>query len=88
MRIGDINPPAQSAEAGRAGSEKTAGAAHGRSPVQSDTDGVALSCLWEAIASGGGNDVRIEELRLRVQSGAYQVSASELAKKIVDFHTE
>ncbi len=34
------------------------------------------------------SDSRLEELRLQVEAGSYEVSSAELASKIVDTHTK
>jgi anti-sigma28 factor (negative regulator of flagellin synthesis) len=49
---------------------------------------VALSRLSEAVAGSGPNEARLNQLRLEVQAGTYQVPAAKIASKIVDFHTK
>jgi anti-sigma28 factor (negative regulator of flagellin synthesis) len=74
MRIDDLNraPAAQ-------GAEKTDQVAQKRGP------GKDVSQLAQALTSS--DPQRLEQLRLAVQSGAYEVSAEAVAKAIVDYHS-
>ena len=48
------------------------------------TDQVHLSSLSQAVA--GLTPARIEQLQAHVQSGLYEVNATELSRQIVDFY--
>ncbi|MGD0437897.1 MAG: flagellar biosynthesis anti-sigma factor FlgM [Bryobacteraceae bacterium] len=83
MRIDDLNraPAAQ-------GAEKTDQVAQKRGPGKdsaSAADQADVSQLAQALTSS--DPQRLEQLRLAVQSGAYEVSAEAVAKAIVDYHS-
>ncbi len=82
MRIGDPNPvnPVQRPAAGK----RKEGASRQTGATQDDA--VALSQLSRAVAEP--ESAPIEQLRLDVNAGSYEVPAPVLAKDIVDFHTE
>ena len=86
MRVDDVNPAPVNPAAGAQPSEKPQGIA--QEPASELDDAVELSRLSEALAEAGTDAARIERLRAAVRSGAYQVPASEVAGKIVDFHKE
>lgn len=86
MRIGDLNPAKVEPAAGQT-AEKLLKEA-GQHPIAASDDAVELSRLSEAVAEPGPNQARLEQLRIEVQAGAYQVPAGDLAKKIVEFHEE
>jgi len=84
MRIDDLNrtPLTQ-------GAEKTDQAAQKKSLEQLNTatggtDQAEVSQLAKALTAS--DPQRIEQLRLEVQSGKYNVSAEALAKSIIDSH--
>ena len=84
MRIDDLNrtPLTQ-------GAEKTDQAAQKKSLEQENTatggtDQAEVSQLAKALTAS--DPQRIEQLRLEVQSGKYNVSAEALAKSIIDSH--
>lgn len=83
MRIDDLNrtPLTQ-------GTEKTDQAAEKRAleknNVADSTDQAEVSQLARALSSG--DPTRLEQLRMQVQSGNYQVSAGALAESIIDAH--
>jgi anti-sigma28 factor (negative regulator of flagellin synthesis) len=85
MRIDDLNrtPLAQ-------GAEKTDQAADGRaleksnSSIAGGSDQADVSQLAQSLLSR--DPARLEQLRLDVQSGKYEVSAETLANSIIDAH--
>ena len=84
MRIDDLNraPLTQSAEKADTAGQKRApepnsAAAHG-------TDQVDVSQLAQALATR--DPKRIEQLKLEVESGKYDVSAEAVATAIIDSH--
>jgi anti-sigma28 factor (negative regulator of flagellin synthesis) len=83
MRIDDLNrtPLTQS-------TEKTDQAAEKRTLEKNSTtdsaDQAEVSQLAQALSSG--DPTRLEQLRMQVQSGNYDVSASTLAKSIISAH--
>ncbi len=88
MRIGDPNPPSLSA-AGAAGARKREDEDSAGAPVTSlSNDAVALSRLSRAVAEPVPSTPRIERLRREVKAGSYDVPASTLATKLVNFMKE
>lgn len=86
MRIEDLYPPAvRSAEASGA-SEKSAEA--DRPPREAQADSVSLSRLSQALFLSGPHQARLEQLRLLLESGAYQVAAPDISHSIVEFYLE
>ena len=84
MRIDDLNrtPLAQSAEkADPAGQKRAPGPDSG---AARSTDQADVSQLARALATG--DPKRIEQLKLEVESGKYDVSAEAVAKAIMDSH--
>ena len=84
MRIDDLNRTPQTQS-----TDKTEQAAQKRSLEQQNTatagtDQAEVSQLAKALTAS--DPQRIEQLRLEVQSGKYNVSADALAKSIVDSH--
>ena len=83
MRIDDLNrtPLTQ-------GTEKTDQAAEKRAleknSINDSTDQADVSQLARSLSSS--DPARLEQLRMEVQSGKYEVSASTLAKSIIDAH--
>jgi anti-sigma28 factor (negative regulator of flagellin synthesis) len=82
MRIDDLNrtPDTQ-------GAEKTGQGAHGR-PVNQESitgsDKAEVSQLAQSLAPP--DNARIEQLRLQVQSGSYDVSAHIVAGALIEAH--
>ncbi len=83
MRIDDLNrtPITQ-------GAEKTDQAAQKRAlennSVADGADQAEVSQLAQALKTG--DPARLDQLRLQVQSGAYEVSSATLASSIIDAH--
>jgi len=83
MRIDDLNrtPITQ-------GTEQTDQAAEKRALEKNNTaesaDHAEVSQLAQTLSRG--DPARLEQLRLQVQSGNYEVSAGKLAKSIIDAH--
>lgn len=84
MRIDDLNraPLTQSAEKAEAAGQKRALEAD--SAAARGTDQADVSQLARALAPRDPN--RIEQLKLAVESGKYDVSAETVAKAIIDSH--
>jgi anti-sigma28 factor (negative regulator of flagellin synthesis) len=85
MRIDDLNgaPPAR--EAAKADAVRPDGTrGHAPASRHAETDAVAISDLATALAP---SDARIEALRLQVERGEYKVSATDVARGIIDEHT-
>jgi anti-sigma28 factor (negative regulator of flagellin synthesis) len=86
MRVeGFDSSPVRSAPASQP-VEKTAGA--GAAQVVNEKDDVGLSRLSQVLTQNSDQTARIEQLRLEVEAGSYQAPASEVSRKIVDFHLE
>ena len=84
MRIDDLNrtPLTQGAEKADAAGQKRS---HERdSAAARGTDQADVSQLAQALATR--DPKRIEQLKLEVESGKYDVSAEAVAKAIVDSH--
>jgi len=83
MRIDDLNrtPLTQ-------GTEKTDQAAEKRALKQNSvtdgTDQAEVSQLAQALSTS--DPARLEQLRLQVQSGTYEVNSGALAKSIINAH--
>jgi len=83
MRIDDLNrtPLTQ-------GTEKTDQAAEKRAleknNVSDSTDQAEVSQLAQALSSG--DPARLEQLRMQVESGNYEVNGGTLAKSIINAH--
>jgi anti-sigma28 factor (negative regulator of flagellin synthesis) len=86
MRVGNLNAAVGNPAVGQTSPSPPAEA--GRGPSAAPNDAVALSRLSEAVAGSGPNEARLNQLRLEVQAGTYQVPAAKIASKIVDFHTK
>jgi len=86
MRIDDLNrtPLTQETEKTDASAQKRATGKDG-SPA-AGADQADVSSLAHALASG--DPQRLEQLRLDVQSGKYNVSASAVAKAIIDAYVK
>jgi anti-sigma28 factor (negative regulator of flagellin synthesis) len=85
MRIDDLNRAPLTPETGKTdpGAEKRA--------IEKDpkatrgTDQAEVSQMAQALSAG--DPQRLEQLRLTVQSGKYEVSADAVAKALIDHHT-
>ena len=84
MRIDDLNrtPLTQSAEKPDPSGQKRSRARD--SAAAPSTDQADVSQLAWALATG--DPKRIEQLKLEVESGKYDVSAEAVAKAIIDLH--
>ena len=84
MRIDDLNRTPVTA--GTDKTDATTGARNGAKDGATPTsaDQADVSTLARALASGDAQ--RLEQLRLQVQSGNYNVSAEAVAKAIIDAH--
>lgn len=85
MRIDDLNrtPITQGAEKTDQAAEKRA---LEKNTVADGTDQAEVSQLAQALKTG--DPAHLEQLRLQVQSGAYQVSSATLAKSIIGAHVK
>ena len=83
MRIDDLNrtPLTQAAEQTGQAAEKRA---LEKSGVGDGADQARVSELAQALSKG--DPARLEQLRLQVESGKYEVSTEVLAKSIVEAH--
>jgi anti-sigma28 factor (negative regulator of flagellin synthesis) len=83
MRIDDLNrtPLTQGAEKTDQAAEKRA---LEKNSINDSTDQAEVSQLARSLSSG--DPARLEQLRMQVQSGNYQVSAGALAGSIIDAH--
>jgi len=85
MRIDDLNrtPLTQSAEKSDAAGQKRT--LEPDSDAACGTDQADVSQLAQALSTS--DPQRLEQLRLAVQSGKYEVPAEAVAKAIIDHHT-
>jgi flagellar biosynthesis anti-sigma factor FlgM len=83
MRIDDLNrtPLTQGAEKTDQAADKRA---LGKHSTADSTDQAEVSQLAQALSTR--DPARLEQLRLQVESGKYEVSAEALAKSIIDTH--
>ena len=83
MRIDDLNrtPLTQGAEKTDQAAEKRA---LEKNNITDSTDQAEVSQLAKALSSG--DPTRLEQLRVQVQSGNYEVNAGTLAKSIINAH--
>lgn len=83
MRIDDLNrtPITQGTEKTDQAAEKRALEKHN---TADSTDHAEVSQLAKTLSSG--DPARLEQLRLQVQSGNYEVSGGKLAKSIINAH--
>jgi anti-sigma28 factor (negative regulator of flagellin synthesis) len=85
MRIDDLNlnrtPITQGAEKTDQAAEKRA---LEKNTVADGTDQAEVSQLAKALSAG--DPARLEQLRLQVQSGTYEVTSSALAESIINAH--
>jgi anti-sigma28 factor (negative regulator of flagellin synthesis) len=84
MRIDDLNrtPITQGAEKTDQAAEKRA--LEKNSTVADGTDQAEVSQLAKALSAG--DPARLEQLRLQVQSGTYNVTSGALAESIINAH--
>ena len=83
MRIDPLQSPAVKPAESAQPVDKPAGVA-GRTPTDLRSDAVELSRLSQALTGEVEKDARLDELRVRVAEGTYQVPAADLSKRIVD----
>ena len=85
MRIDDLNRAPQSQETGKAESIRPDRSSNGTaSSKESDADAASISDLATALSP---SESRLEALRLQVERGEYNPSASAVAAKLIDEHT-
>jgi len=84
MRIDDLNRTPLTQETGKTDSSAQKHAAEKDSSPASGADQADVSSLAHALSSS--DPQRLEQLRLDVQSGKYNVSADAVAKSIIDAH--
>ena len=82
MRIDDLNRPAQTQATDRA--EQTPGQGTREPASAQGSDQVDISQLAHSLNQA--DTVRLDELRLQVQAGTYQVQPDVVAKALVDEH--
>jgi len=85
MRIDDLNrtPLTQSTEKTDQAAEKRA---LDQNSVSDSSDQAEVSQLAQALSTS--DPARLEQLRLQVQSGTYQVSPDALAQSIINAHSK
>ncbi len=85
MRIEPSRPPGvQPAETGKPVDQPVESAPESATGLRPDQ--VDLSRLSQVLTGEAGQEGRLEQLRLQVEDGSYQVPAAELSQRIVDFH--
>jgi len=85
MRIEQFQPPSVKPAAGTQPTDQPT-QAEGQLPAGAHADQVALSRLSQILLGGVEDDARLEQLRVQVAEGAYQVPAADLSQRLVDFH--
>ena len=85
MRIDDLNRAPVTQEAGKTEQTADQRALEKNSKAARGTDQAEVSQMAQALSTG--DPQRLEQLRLAVQSGKYEVSAEAVAKSIIDHHT-
>lgn len=85
MRIDDLNRPPLTQEAGKTEQAADQRALEKNAKTSPSTDHADVSQLAQALSKT--DPKRIEQLRLEVQSGKYEVPADAVAKAIIDHHT-
>lgn len=83
MRIDDLNRAPQSQPLQNAG--ETPGKKRADAVAPDEGDQAQISDLARVLSSADSK--RVEQLKLEVQSGRYNVSAAEVAKAIIDAHS-
>ena len=86
MRIDDLNRSPLTQETGKTEQAAEKRALEKDSKAARGTDQAEVSQLAQALSSG--DPQRLEQLRLAVQSGKYDVPADAVAKAIIDHHTQ
>ncbi len=86
MRIDDLNRSPLTQEAGKTEQAAEKRALEKDSKAARGTDQAEVSQLAQALSTG--DPQRLEQLRLAVQSGKYDVPAEAVAKAIIDHHTQ
>ncbi len=86
MRIDELYPSAVRSAGTSSQTEKSA--EDDRPALESHADSISLSRLSQAVLFSGTHPLRLEQLRLLLESGAYQVAASEVSRSIVEFYLE
>jgi flagellar biosynthesis anti-sigma factor FlgM len=84
MRIDDLNRPGQTQAAER--TERAGEQDKNERSARSSSDQVDISQLANALNSADTH--RIEQLRLQVSAGTYQVQPDVVAKSIIDEHVK
>jgi flagellar biosynthesis anti-sigma factor FlgM len=84
MRIDDLNRPPLTQNAEKADTAGQKRAPEPNSAAVRGTDQADVSQLAQALATR--DPKRIEQLKLEVESGKYDVSAEAVAKAIIDSH--
>ena len=87
MRIENFSLLVTNPTAGGQAVQKGAGELHDHSSGL-PTDAVQLSRLAQALSEDSERSLCIEQLRQQVAAGSYQPPASEVSKRIVDFHLQ
>ena len=85
MRIDDLNRVPLTPETGKTEQASDKKALEKDSKAGRGTDQAEVSQMAHALSKG--DPQRVEQLRLAVQSGKYEVPAEAVAKAIVDHHT-
>ena len=85
MRIDDLNRSPLTQEAAKTEQPAEKRALEKDSKAARGTDQAEVSQLAQALSPG--DPQRLEQLRLAVQSGKYDVPAEAVAKAIIDLHT-
>ena len=85
MRIDDLNRSPLAQEAGKTEQAADQRALEKNSKTARGADHADVSQLAQALSKT--DPERIEQLRLEVQSGKYEVPADAVAKAIIDHHT-
>jgi anti-sigma28 factor (negative regulator of flagellin synthesis) len=85
MRIDDLNRAPLTPETGKTDQAAEKRALEKDPKAARGMDQAEVSQLAHALSTG--DPQRLEQLRLAVQSGKYEVSAEAVAKAIIDHHT-
>ena len=85
MRIDDLNRAPLTQETGKTEQTVDKHALEKDPKAARGTDQVDVSQMAQALSTS--DPQRLEQLRLAVQSGKYEVSAEAVAKAIIDHHT-
>jgi flagellar biosynthesis anti-sigma factor FlgM len=85
MRIDDLNRPPLTPETGKTEQAADKKALEKDPKAARGTDQAEVSEMAQALSTG--DPKRLEQLRLAVQSGKYEVSAEAVANAIIDHHT-